>query len=193
MAKKRLSMFLPDLPPEKFGSKWPKTTLGAVNDDGEDLTFDELCRLREICLDFSGKIGANESSLLVKSLSCVTYECRGLEKLKERIDVELHHSTNATGEPSPEEKRRVDGVVSEWEDLNAYLPKVNAPGSRIGSYRESKDGSTCVAFFEIPDNLRNILADFKLAVDSAFPGRYAWLADDSLHCTLRSLDCTEQR
>ena len=189
LAKKRLEMFLPDLATEKFGSKWPKTTLGAVGDGCEGLYLSELGRLREICLEFSQKISAVESMLPVKSLSCVAYECRGLEKLKDRVDVELSDPKKTGDNLSTEEMNRVDGVVGEWERLEEYLPKVNVPGSRIGSYRESKEGSTCVAFLDVPDKLHSILVDFKMAVDSAFPGRYSWMAESSLHCTLRSLDC----
>ena len=189
LAKKRLEMFLPDLATEKFGSKWPKTTLGAVGDGCEGLYLSELGRLREICLEFSQKISAVESMLPVKSLSCVAYECRGLEKLKDRVDVELSDPKKTGDNLSSEEMNRVDGVVGEWERLEEYLPKVNVPGSRIGSYRESKEGSTCVAFLDVPDKLHSILVDFKMAVDSAFPGRYSWMAESSLHCTLRSLDC----
>ena len=189
LVKERLGMFLSDLSPEKFGSKWPKTTLGAVNDGCEGLSLAELGRLRELCLEFSEKIRVIESALPVKSLSCVAYECRGLEKLKDRNDIELSNPKKTPDNPSREEMNEVDAVVMEWENLEEYLPKVNALGSRIGSYRESRDGSTCVAFLDIPDNLRTLLADFKIAVDSAFPGRYAWMTDNSLHCTLRSLDC----
>ena len=152
------------------------------------LSLPELSRLRNVCLEFSEKIRVIESALPVKSLSCVAYECRGLEKLKDRINVDLSNPTIAVDNISCEESNRVNGVVSEWENLEEYLLKVNAPGSRIGSYREGKDGSTCVAFLDIPNDLRKILTDFKLSVDSAFPGRYAWMEDKSLHLTLRSLD-----
>ena len=39
LAKKRFEVFLPGLAPEKFGSMWPKTTLGAVHDGCEDLSL----------------------------------------------------------------------------------------------------------------------------------------------------------
>ena len=82
-AKERLGTLLPDLAPEKFGSKWPKTTLGAVVDDAADLTIGELRRLRGICMEYTEKIRASKHLLLVNSLSCVDYDCRGLEKLKD--------------------------------------------------------------------------------------------------------------
>ena len=192
LAKKRLEMFLPDLATEKFGSKWPKTTLGAVGDGCEGLYLSELGRLRETCLEFSQKISAVESMLPVKSLSCVAYECRGLEKLKDRVDVELSDPKKTGDNLSTEEMNRVDGVVGEWERLEEYLPKVNVPGSRIGSYRESKEGSTCVAFLDVPDKLHSILVDFKMAVDSAFPGRYSWMAESSSIAPSDLLTANEQ-
>ena len=39
-----------------------------------------------------------------------------------------------------------------------------------------------------PKHIRSLLSEFRDAVDQAFPGRYGWLDETSLHCTLRSLD-----
>ena len=46
---------------------------------------------------------------------------------------------------------------------------------------------------DFPDRYRQILIDFRIAVDIEFPGRYAWFAEKSLHCIVRSLatDTTE--
>jgi len=85
----------------------------------------------------------------------------------------------------------VQGVLREWDDLPQYLPAVNKPGSRIGSYREaSPAGQTLVAFVAdaAPPALHSALAAFRTAVDELLPGRYAWLEPASLHCTVRSLD-----
>ena len=48
---------------------------------------------------------------------------------------------------------------------------------------------TCVAFIDsaLPVRLRASLSEFRDAVDKEFPGRYGWLDETSLHCTLRSL------
>ena len=97
---------------------------------------------------------------------------------------------SAFAPPSEEELERVRGVLSEWDDVETYLPKVNAPGSRIGSYREaSPSGSTLVAFLNAPPPpLLEALRAFRAAVDAALPaGRYAWLDEASLHCTVRAI------
>lgn len=188
---------------ENFGSKWPKTTLGAVTDDADELSEEQFTRLKNICQRYSKQIiDASVSSrnmsrrneIKVTALSIVDYKQRGLERLNERIDLPLDDSTmkeeSVNSTPSEEEQSRVNIVISEWNDVQAYLPKVNAPGSRIGSYRQVSRGFTCVAFIDssLPKHLRDVLSEFRGAVDEEFPGRYGWLDDTSLHCTLRSLD-----
>ena len=141
----------------------------------------------------------------LRSLSLVSYAARGLEagEHRRRSDVPLAsggaEAAGGGGEdndntPSEAERSRVDGVLSEWDDLPAYLPRVNAPGSRIGSYREgSPSGATLAGFLELARSaeggeLLSGLGAFRAAVDELLPGRYAWLADESLHCTVRALD-----
>lgn len=189
---------------ENFGSKWPKTTLGAVMDDADELSVEQFTRLKHICHRFSKRIidasvsthnnMSRSNEIKVTTLSIVDYKQRGLERLNERIDVPLDDSTmkedsvNIT--PSKEEQSRVNSVISEWNDVQAYLPKVNAPGSRIDSYRQASRGFTCVAFIDssLSQHLRDVLSEFRGVVDEEFPGRYGWLDETSLHCTLRSLD-----
>ena len=114
------------------------------------------------------------------------HDQRGLESVRERSDVALGSAVD-DAEPSDAERERVRGVLDEWSDLETYLPRVNAPGSRIGSYREeSPSGVTLVAFIGTSE-LRELFALLQAAVDALLPGRYAWLDDASLHCTVRAL------
>jgi hypothetical protein len=171
------------LPPENFGSRWPKTTLAALHDDAPPLSLAELTSLRALCDEYASKLSLR---VPVSSLSFVSYDQRGLESVRERSDVALGSAVDDS-EPSDAEQARVRGVLDEWSDLEAYLPRVNAPGSRIGSYRESSpQGSTLVAFIGASE-LRELVAQFRSAVDALLPGRYAWLDDASLHCTVRAL------
>lgn len=194
---------------ENFGSKWPKTTLGAVLDDADELSPEQFKALKNICHKYSKQIigdaplsfdnGPTSHGIKIATLSLVEYRQRGLESLSEQIDVSLDDSTTnyshaddveEDSTPSEEEKSRVNSVISEWNDEQVYLPKVNAPGSRISSYRQDCHGCTCVAFIDssLPKHIRSLLSEFRDAVDLAFPGRYGWLDETSLHCTLRSLD-----
>lgn len=84
-------------------------------------------------------------------------------------------------------------ILAGWnQDLPAYLPLVNNYDKRIRSYRCDATGLTLVAFLDSRE-LLCALADFKLAVDDAFPGRYQWFDPDSLHCTVRALDILKSR
>ena len=98
------------------------------------------------------------------------------------------------------QRDRVRGVVAEWDELKAYLPKFNQPGSRAASYREaSPAGATLVAFLHGANGgathklLFELLDEFREAVDDALPGVYRWLDAASLHCTIRGLDQLQQR
>ena len=184
---------------EGFGSKWPKTTLGALADDAPPLTNSEFVALRALCVCFGERLlQLTRASVPVTHLSVVQYTARGLEEDGRvlRLDAALRNpsaDTDADGDrmASEEEVRRVDGVLSEWNDLDVYLPRVNAPGSRMSSYREaSPSGSTLVSFLEpgVPDALLDSIASFRRAVDGLLPGRYRWLSSESLHCTVRALD-----
>jgi len=218
---------LPKLKQENFGSKWPKTTMAAVFDNAPDMTIEELTRLKQMCQDYGKKIADSISNAIrINQLSLVQYECRSLEKLYHRVDISLDNDTGfayATHlQPSVKEREVVNSVVGEWSrsPLEEYLPKVNQPGSRMSSYRQSLSssstkgsesantnaaataipansgggigGATCVAFLDDPSpsfcRLRQVLVEFRIAVDLEFPGRYAWFAESSLHCTLRALD-----
>ena len=196
---------------EGFGSKWPKTTLGAVHDDAPDLSLSELERLRTLCKEHAAGLDALRVPL--GSISLVEYSSRGLEAAGRRqrsdialedcaaiLDMHTPSRTAAAAQPSDhhlpdlsstEEQNRVAGVLSEWDDLGEYLPRVNAPGARISSYRErSPAGSTLVSFLDLQptaDLVRKLDA-FRRAVDELFPGRYSWLEGESLHCTVRALD-----
>jgi hypothetical protein len=187
----------------------------------------------------------------VESLTVVAYAARGLEDDSHDHNnrdgkgrLSLTHlpllppvsgstRSGATGSaalpPSPEETARARGVVSEWDNLEEYMPRVAAAGNRISSYREqSPSGSTLVTFLfrgrddeaaeaeaetetvdssssggsssssssttSIPPpppppqvRLKVAIAEFRAAVDARFPGRWEWLADGSLHCTIRAL------
>jgi len=191
LAKERLCTLLPGLKDENFGSKWPKTTLAAVKDGTPDLTMTQFERLRDICGEYSSKIANCNILINVERLSIVEYERRGLEKLAVRKDILLHKNRqlDLNSSVSSNERKVVDNVVKEWSNLDTYLPKVNAPGSRISSYREASGrGSTCVAFLDpLPNELWQCLTEFQKTLNDVFPERYVWLNDSSLHCTLRSI------
>lgn len=169
----------PKLKKENFGSKWPKTTLAAVFDNAvpERMTLEELTRLKQICQEYGQKINIRSSSenddddddrdIPINQISLVQYKCRSLEKVNYRVDVSLEHNGFDLARPSNQEKEIANSVVGEWSSssstssLEEYLAKVNQPGSRMNSYRQSSSttsssstttkvttGATCVAFLD---------------------------------------------
>ena len=201
-AKDVIQNSMPNLKPENVGSKWPKTTLAAVFDNAPELSLQDFVRLKDICQEYGRKIEetiADEEAKRfdVKTISIVEYQCRSLEKLESRHDVSL--SQNGY-DPMPAMEgttttATVDSVVEEWQHEKNYLPKVNHTcSSRMSSYRTTQQrGTTCVAFLQSALSsdhrvLKQIMIDFRIAVDLEFPGRYAWFAETSWHCTLRSID-----
>lgn len=187
---------IPDLKNENFGSMWPKATLAATNDDSLPLTLQELKQLRALCHQYSAKLKQASTMVSVNEVCLVKYNERSLETATAITTVKLLETSSSKQMVSEEEKARVRTVLEEWEgdNIDAYLDKANAPGSRASTYRTaSPSGCTVVAFLSKAQNtngdeLRRLMNCFRQEVDTLFPGRFSWMSTNSLHCTLRSLD-----
>ena len=175
---------------EQFGSKWPKVTLASLSDTAPPLTLTQLEQLREVCRAHAASTHTPPMCVPVHTLSVVQYARRSLEKPSRREDIRLHAAdSDGSSMPDASEIQRVDGVVSEWANLEAYHPRVAAPGSRASSYRHaSSAGHTCVTFLNAGEDLTTAVRAFQRAVDSLLPGHYVWFDESAWHCTLRALD-----
>ena len=193
--KRRIAETFPALPPEKPGSKWPKTTLGCLK-EGARLTPDQLRKLTQLCDSFFISLPPAERELSplattpncepVDSLSVVLFQCRSLERVLSEHEVRLGGQTRNRDRPAKDETTIVDAVIEEsWvENLERYWPLVARDGGREGHYRDVNFGATLVARLK---RLPAAVAQFRLAVDEALPGMYVWFDDSSLHVTLRGL------
>jgi hypothetical protein len=195
--KRRIAETFPALPPEKPGSKWPKTTLGCLK-EGARLTPDQLRKLTQLCEEFCISIpvgvAKREYSPLtttygcvpVDSLSVVLFQCRSLERVLSEHEVRFRGQTRNRHRPSKDECAVVDAVVEESfvENLERYWPLVARDGGREGHYRDVNFGATLVARLK---SLPLLVDEFRKKVDEALPGMYVWFSDDSLHVTLRGL------
>ncbi|KAJ3329269.1 hypothetical protein HDU76_008256 [Blyttiomyces sp. JEL0837] len=180
------------LSPENSGSKWPKTTLGALSTN-TSLTLDELKLLSTLCTTYSTRLQQqHEFKLPIKSLSFVEFACRSLESIVFRGDVDLmgHAASGGVGGDldviSQDQQDIVNKVLGESDPIEEYFKMVDRLGYRINHYREPCAQSTLVSFWkpsisEIP----SILNKFRNAVDQLLPGKYHWMNDDSLHVTVR--------
>lgn len=197
--KRRIAETFPALPPEKPGSKWPKTTLGCLK-EGARLTPDQLRKLTQLCDRFCMSLPAGERNLSplgwlatsspwhmpVDSLSVVLFQCRSLERVLFQAQVRLGGKERSRDPPSKDECAVVDRVLveSSVENLERYWPLAARDGGREGHYRDVNFGATLVARLK---SLPLGVAEFRKAVDEALPGMYVWFDDDSLHVTLRGL------
>ncbi|EFJ44920.1 hypothetical protein VOLCADRAFT_121227 [Volvox carteri f. nagariensis] len=208
--KQSLNDTVEGLPAEYSGSKWPKTSLGALHDKAR-LTPEQLDRLNAICREESAKLvqDSDEQAVLVDKLTVVFYQCRCLERRMLEHTIMMRNGQPLDARPpDPSEQERVRGVVSE-ADSPDYWFLASKDGSRESHYRNSYLGVTLVHDLEAfrrgkgrqlaqpalgaaqPVNfgsaLPGIIQAFRSRVDLELPGLYCWFRDDSLHSTVRSL------
>eukprot|EP01134_Creolimax_fragrantissima_P004787 CFRG4787T1 len=175
------------LRPENHGSRWPKTTLGAINSDSPHLSLDELRRLRMMCLEYN-KLVTNRYEVLVDSISLVEFQTRNLEKIFSKKDIALPDNGKPPSSQVLEDAQEtVNSVLSQFFDSTdeAYLPFLETDKNRSCDYRKDNHGVTMVHFLGA---LSPEVAAFRNAIDFALPGRYDWFTDESLHITVRSCD-----
>jgi hypothetical protein len=156
------------LPNESPGSRWPKTSLGALR-DGRRLTPEQLAALLRACREVSevfeteaaaadaaaaAAATTTTTSIEVRELSVITYECRSLERLISRARLPLQGGAGGRGNdaaaadadaapPSAEEAARVATVLSEADDAN-YWFHASRDGGREAHYRAPAPGVTLV-------------------------------------------------
>ncbi len=190
--KRGIDAGIPGLAEENSGSKWPKTTLGCLNDDVE-LTEAQIHVLRSVCEEHNKRlrnVGTDDRSMDIKELTCVTFHCRTLERrlCSEYCSLEGKRLATIT---------RLNPICDIVADTMAqfdakehanYYGKLAPNGRTIGHYyRAPHVESTLVYDLAAPAALYDSIADFRLAVDEALPGCYAWFDPKSWHMTVRSL------
>jgi hypothetical protein len=187
--KTELESLYPFIPKENEGSKWSKTTLGALK-QGCTLTLKELEILRNLCTEHDDSLaGPEDFCLIIDSLNYVDYECRSLERISNCNIVHLKHQTPPEYDLPHWHKTVVDSVLSQFsrENMATYLEKVQKDGHREPHYRSYKRGSSLI--FKLPSESRifhqieKIIAD----VDASLPDRYIWFLPGSHHVTIRAL------
>jgi hypothetical protein len=169
---------------ENPGSKWPKMTLGCLK-EGARLTPAQLDALLRVCNKYSTHL-TTAAKLHVTELHIVLFRCRSLERVFSRSALALA-SPPDTAPPDDAALADVAAVAAEADDVSAYWFHVAKDGQRESHYRGDASGATLVAPLtrECIDLWR--LDDFRKAVDAELGPMYRWLADDSLHMTIRAL------
>jgi hypothetical protein len=169
------------------GAEWPKTTLSPLL-AGCRLEQDELERLRTLCRDSERVFAQEIVEVPIERVSIVHMACRSLEEILLRCDFELApHAPDADREQR--DRAYIDAILARFfdpgADLGAYIHDWGVDENREPHYREPHVEATLVAF--LPEVPRQIV-EFRQAVESTLPGRYASLfGDGSLHITICGL------
>jgi len=180
--KRAITESLQGLRQENDGSRWPKTTLGALR-DGKTLSLGDLFKLRTICDTYNPDLEG--PPFPIDTLSIVLFHCRSLERRISTEAVALGEPRE-TESPPAEELESVAEVMRQFDQSNIvkYLPNVQRPGNRKSHYRTPFVEATLVYDLEtVPKPVRQ----FRDAVDQELPGMYCWFDDASLHMTVRAL------
>jgi len=127
---------------EHFGSKWPKTTLGCLRDNGRTLTLDELRKLHGLCVKYgevlrqAKKQASHQQPLQHSShgywsfqpsaASIAVYQCRSLERLLVRVDIPLNPHAERLGS-SMDDIKQSGSSSSTGSSLSASDSQVLVP------------------------------------------------------------------
>ncbi|DBA70060.1 TPA: hypothetical protein ACH3X2_012307 [Trebouxia sp. C0005] len=197
--KQELNSKHPELPRENPGSKWPKSSLGALRDN-QRLTPEHLSVLLKLCRSFDESLQNEVDKVLVDHLLVVFYKCRSLEKYLELSKVPLSSEYQLDDSmPSQQEQDNVQAVLQE-ADHPSYWVSASKDGNRESHYRGPALGCTLVASLVGQNNhtnktldhntgaqLTKVINQFRQQVDQFLPDMYAWFDDSSLHVTIRAL------
>jgi hypothetical protein len=182
--KRELETLIPGLKQDNPGSRWPKTTLGALR-DGRTLSLGEVRTLREICDELNA--GIREDGIIeVRRLSFVVSQCRSLERRLLTLPVALapRDLPAEDDKPSQEELDRVEATMAQFtEPLERYLRFVQRDGNRESHYRTPHIESTLI--FDLARQQPLYMAEFIDQVEARLPGRYSWFDRDCRHITHR--------
>jgi len=184
--KKRIMEQFPDLSTENPGSKWPKTTLGALADDSPPLDLSQLRTLKTICEKHNEEL-KGAAPLHIGKLAVVVFYCCSLEKRVLTHSIDLQQG-EAIVDITQEQSSKVNDILAEFGDdqLDHYIKRVNTTRNRVSHYRNPRVGCTLV--FELPQPLPDVLNSFRASVDQALgKGFYEWFDPSSLHVTVRGL------
>ena len=167
---------------ENSSSQWPKTTLGALNDD-KTLSREDLFTLKDIC--DSIKPIVRNLIIEIDRLSVVVFYCRSLEKRLFTGIIPLSGSRDMT-KPPQEHLDLVSGIMKQFsrDNVNNYLPDVQKKQNRISHYQIPFIETSLV--FDL-DKLPGAITGFCNEVDKRLPGMYCWFDKNSLHMTIRAL------
>lgn len=187
--KDKLDKSISGISNENEGSKWPKTTLGALK-DGKILSKENLYLLRDICDESNKELQDKcDLAIAVETIHGVVYQCRSLERSIEKLPLLLQDSPPEMDEPPQWHLTDVDKVLEQFsrDKLDAYINNVHRDGNRESDYRNQNIGTTLVFYLPSKHQIHRCINNFIKQVNQSLPDYYSWFDKESLHVTLRTL------
>lgn len=188
--KQALEAHMPGLCEENPGSRWPKTTLGALR-DGHQLAWDDVLTLRDICDDVNRTVERSNTRLIVDTLTAVWAGSRSLETCHARTTVPLQPTPSIDTAPPPEPHRsRVEHTLQQFArpHLAQYWDDLHCENNHARNYRtECVDPTLVHVLKKESAPIDAFIQQFIEQVDAALPGMYDWFAPYSRHLTVRTL------
>lgn len=181
------SRALDRLPLENPGSKWPKISIAALKDHAI-LSREQFEKLREICAMHSARLEG--CSFPINKLTLVDFDCRSLEKVVYRRDIDLLPGDPFDMESEDEERySSVRAILSEASLDDYFTSRIESSNSnRENHYRDRHSGRTLVAFLpSAADALRMEIKSLQAAVEESLPELYSWFSPADIHITIRGL------
>lgn len=190
--KRSIEEGIPGLLAENPGSRWPKSTLGCLQ-EGIELSESQVHRLRDICLRKSSdlqSLSESDRSIDIKELRYVTFHCRTLERRLASETILLEGISTADDGPP---RSHLDEVAETMGQFAAsehvrYYPRLAPQGRTIDSYYRLPHVESTIVYDIVPSEaLHECVTSFCQAVDAALPHCYAWFDPASWHMTVRAL------
>ena len=129
----------PTLPKENPGSRWPKSSLGALRDD-KRLTPDQLQLLLKICAEEGGNLQeAGLQPLEIDRAALCIFECRSVPCVPAALSLLLHESRSqqCIGCPRPPDGNEIISLraVSFLHCFSTNAKSSNSPSMDAGVWR----------------------------------------------------------
>lgn len=185
--KANIDKALPHLPPENPGSRWPKITLAALNDD-RTLTADEVCALADVCKQWDKRLQNEAEALRVDELMALVFGNRStaVRLFTHRIPLLGQPGASHDDSPPATHRKHVQTIVAPLhDDVDTYVPDVQRAGHRASHYRTPWREATLMVDASRSD--MSYIRGFKAAVEACLPGYYEWFPASSRHITVRRL------
>lgn len=176
---------------ENSGSKFPKTTVACLHDH-QQLTIDQLNRLRSICIKYNIALHDLSQHIHINQIDVVTMLNRSLTRILHKSTVNLSDVSH-TAQSMSDNAEYVESVLNEFYcgDINEYIDKVNGSNGRYSHYMNTHIETTCIAPLiqhnSAVQHLLSVIYRLSDEVNQHLPGMYHFIDPHVLHVTLRAI------